>query len=261
MEACSSRSIESDNSKNLIRLQEWSRSQGYKLSERHAYIFYHSCYFEQDKTRDCIKTFFAIRSSTPELFSNRNSARPELQKALTLLNFAVFPVHDPSGYRILFHRLCNFEPSKYVFSDGMKLLMMMVDGCIHLEGPVPGYVMLFDMKGVQSGHLARLNLSLLRKFFQYIQEGMPIRLHAIHIVNVVPLMGKIMGLTKPFMKKELLSLLHLHPVAEDYSALYKFIPKSCLPIDYGGELPNIDELHKFHMKWLSSLNSNFFVED
>lgn len=62
-----------------------------------------------------------------------------------------------------------YEANKYTFNDGVKLLFMAVDACLEVEGTVPGYIFLFDMKGVKIAHLARLSLSFLRKFFQYIQ--------------------------------------------------------------------------------------------
>ncbi|XP_049771502.1 alpha-tocopherol transfer protein-like isoform X1 [Schistocerca cancellata] len=245
------------NASDIQSLRKWAAAERYLLTEHQLRIFYHSCYFNVERTKKCINVYFSIRSGTPELFANRDIRRPELQMALSALNYAVLPVCDPAGHTIMLHSLCNYEPSRYVFSDGIKLLLMMIDACVHSDGMSPGYVMLFDMKGVQSGHLTKLNISLLRKFFQYIQEGMPIRLHAIHIVNVVPIMGRIMSLTKPFMKKELLSLLHLHPAADGYDSLYEFIPRNCLPRDYGGVLDCVEDLHADHVKRLAALQSLF----
>lgn len=64
-------------------------------------------------------------------------------------------------------RIC--DASKYVFVDGVKLLAMAIDACNFVEGTLPGYVFLFDMKGVKLAHLTRLNLSQLKKFFSYVQ--------------------------------------------------------------------------------------------
>lgn len=44
-------------------------------------------------------------------------------------------------------------------------------------------------------------------------------------------MDKILALMNPFMKKELLSILHLHNTLDDF---YKFVPKEILPKDHNG---------------------------
>lgn len=92
-------------------------------------------------------------------------------KRLYLLcrEYGVFPVRDPNGYQIIFHRLKIFDASKYVFTDGVKLLSMAIDAALHVEGTAPGYIFLFDMRGVKLTHLTRLSLSALRKFFLYVQ--------------------------------------------------------------------------------------------
>lgn len=83
--------------------------------------------------------------------------------------YGIFPVRGPNGYQIIFHRLRLYDASKYVFTDGVKCLAMCIDACLHVEGTVPGYVFLFDMKGVKLTHLTRLSLSALKKFFLYVQ--------------------------------------------------------------------------------------------
>lgn len=90
-----------------------------------------------------------------------------------------------------------------MFNDGIKLLLMSVDVNLNANGCSPGYVFLFDMHGVTLGHLTRLSVNSIRKFLEYLQEAMPVRLKAIHVVNVVWFMDKIIALMRPFMKREL----------------------------------------------------------
>lgn len=54
--------------------------------------------------------------------------------------------------------------------------------------------------------------------------------------------------------------MHLHH-GRDYDVLHQnFIPKSCLPSDFGGELQSAEELHKQHSKEFVKLR-NYFVQD
>ena len=79
------------------------------------------------------------------------------------------PKLTPTGNQIIFDRLAQFEPSKYVFADVCKAVIMSIEAAIYLSGPQQGYYIMFDMTGVRLGHLSRLNLRLLNKFFTYIQ--------------------------------------------------------------------------------------------
>lgn len=67
---------------------------------------------------------------------------------------------------------------------------------------------------------------------------------------------------KPFVSATFLSKIHWHTAEMDYEKFYEeFIPKSCLPSDYGGDLDSVEELHKKHKEVLMSLNEYFQLEE
>jgi hypothetical protein len=119
------------------------------------------------------------------------------------------PKPDKDGNQIIFHGLCDTNSSHYLFSDAVKLLLMTIDASLYNVGCVNGHIFLFDMRGVKITHLTRLSLLGIRKFFEYIQEGMPVRLKAIHVLNCVWFIDKVLALLKPFMKKELMDIVSL----------------------------------------------------
>lgn len=116
------------------------------------------------------------------------------------------PRPDRQGNRIIFHGLSDTNPSRYVFNEAVKLLLMTMDASLYAEGCAPGHIFLFDMRGVRIGHLTRLSVHGIRRFFEYIQEAMPVRLKAIHVINCVWFVDKVIALVKPFMKKELMDI-------------------------------------------------------
>ena len=59
------------------------------------------------------------------------------------------------------------------------------------------------MKNFATGHLLRNNLRLMKKFFTYVQEGMPIKIHEIHVFNTAKIFNLVMALITPFMSAEL----------------------------------------------------------
>ncbi|KAL2715238.1 alpha-tocopherol transfer protein-like isoform X2 [Vespula squamosa] len=244
----------------LEKLEEWIQQRNLSdVPREQLAIFAHSCYFQMDATLRCMETYYRIRTNAPEFFSNRDIKLENLQCSLKVLEFVMLPVPDPNGYSIIVHRLADTRASKYFLNDAIKLMMMTVDENLYIDGCCPGYVFLFDMAGVNIAHLTRISIGSIRKFFEYVQEGMPIRLKVIHIINVVGFMDKILSIMKPFMNSEILEMLHLH--TGDVSEIYKYIPPKCLPEDYGGELDCIEVLHGEHIRKLEQLRDYFLEEE
>ncbi|KAK2576278.1 hypothetical protein KPH14_005644 [Odynerus spinipes] len=243
----------------LAKLEEWTKERGLcGIPQEQLAIFAQSCYFESDAILRCMDTYYRMRTTVPEFFSNRDSRLEYLQHSLKMLEFVALPVPDPNGNRIIFHRLADTKSSQYMLNDSIKLLLMTVDANLYTEGCSPGYIFLFDMSGVNMGHLTRVSINSIRKFFEYIQEGMPVRLKGIHVLNVVWFMDKVLAIIKPFMKSELLEMLHLY--TGDVSEIYEHIPPRCLPKDFGGELDYVRVLHEANSRKLEQLKDYFLEE-
>lgn len=74
------------------------------------------------------------------------------------------------------------------------------------QGPRPGLICLFDMNNVGLSHLLRVKIGTIRKFFHYLQEGLPAKLKAIHVLNAVSFFDKVLYIIKPFMNAEILNM-------------------------------------------------------
>ncbi|XP_024870210.1 alpha-tocopherol transfer protein-like isoform X1 [Temnothorax curvispinosus] len=244
----------------LEDLQKWAKERGLpRIPDEQLALFAHSCYFDVEATKRCMNVYYRMRATVPEFFSDRDPSLDYLQRSLKALEFVMLPKPDKNGNRIIFHRLADSRPSKYVFNDGVKLLMMSVDASLYRNGCSAGYIFLFDMAGVRLGHLTRLSINSIRKFFEYLQEGMPVRLKAMHVLNAVWFMDKVLALIRPFMKRELYEMLHLY--TGDVSDVYPHVPPECLPKDFGGELDCVANLHKAHCMKLDQLQKYFREEE
>lgn len=107
------------------------------------------------------------------------------------------------GYTIFLGKLIDFEPSNYVYNHNMKFMNMAMDLWLYSTGTTKGHILLFDVQKVTLGYAARLSPMGLKKFLYYLQEGMPVRLKGLHFMNTTAAMDVILGMMKPFMKKEL----------------------------------------------------------
>ncbi|XP_011646402.1 alpha-tocopherol transfer protein-like [Pogonomyrmex barbatus] len=240
-------------------LQKWAKDRGLpRIPEEQLALFAHSCYFDMDATKQCMNVYYRMRTTVPEFFKDRDISLDYLRHSLKALEFVMLPKPDPNGNKILFHRVADTRPSQYVFNDGVKLLLMSIDASLYTDGCSPGYIFLFDMDGIRLGHLTKLTINSLRRFFEYLQEGMPVRLKGIHVLNAVWFMDKVLALIRPLMKRELYEMLHLY--TGDVSDVYPHIPPECLPKDFGGELDCVASLHKAHSMKLDQLQ-NYFREE
>lgn len=120
------------------------------------------------------------------------------------------------GYRVIYSRLTDLEPSHFVYNDMMKLYNMIMDLFIVHEGAYKGHIILMDMQGLLISHAGRLSPLGIKKYLYYLQEALPVRLKGLHFMNSVPVMDIILSMMKPFMKKELMDVvssnLHLHTI-------------------------------------------------
>lgn len=81
----------------------------------------------------------------------------------------------------MLYRFTKFNPSKIIFGDALKAFTMFNDAQISLDGPIPGYIVIFDMKGIKFSHVSVVEFGLLRKYMAYIQ----VRPHIIFIFNSI----------------------------------------------------------------------------
>lgn len=62
--------------------------------------------------------------------------------------------------------------------------------------------MLVDLKGTGLGHLACPSIKSIQMALKLIQECAPLKLKAVHVLNVVPFIGMMIAMVKPFMRTE-----------------------------------------------------------
>ncbi|ETN60609.1 phosphatidylinositol transfer protein [Anopheles darlingi] len=231
------------------------------ITDKQLACFLDACDKNIDETRKVLKIYYDARKNAPELFNNRDPLSAPVQQCFQNQDYFPLPT-TPSGYSVIFHRLKNPKASNYVFDEAIKTYFMTIDSCLYEQGPRPGIIFLFDMKNVGLMHLTRINLSSVRKFFSYLQEGLPAKLKAIHVVNVVSFFDKILYIIKPFIHAEILNMLYLHTSNANFEKFYEeWIPKQCLPSDLGGDLKSVDELHQEHLAEFEKQRPFFLAEE
>ncbi|EFN70141.1 Alpha-tocopherol transfer protein-like [Camponotus floridanus] len=222
-------------------------------------LFLHSNYYHLEMTKQTIDNFYTSRTHLPEIFSNRDPIGwKELRKAFTVL--AVMPLEQKTkeGYIMTFAKLLNPDPNKFDYLECMKYFFMMCEVQNIIKGTSEGQIIIFDPSGLSIGHIIHINLMIVKKIVYYIQEAIPVRLKAIHILNTMPIIDTLLNMIKPFLKAELLQLIHFHSSLE---TMQEFVPIEALPNQYGGKARSIEEIAAKNIKLLEEFREWFQYDE
>ncbi|KAL0267235.1 UNVERIFIED_CONTAM: hypothetical protein PYX00_009569 [Menopon gallinae] len=221
----------------IASVQEWLKKQPHlpQLNDEEVLTFLHSCYYSAEKAKETIDNYFTFRTQAPEMFANRDPKK-NLSNAFRTAYFILMPEECKSydNNIIVILRLRDTDPAHANFPLEVKACLALLDFLIARFPLCNGLEVIMDMDGLTLTHILKLDLSILRKFMAYVQEALPIRLKAVHILNTFPLINQIMAIMRPLIKADLFSLLHFHTTADFDSFCEKYVPQDYLPEEYGG---------------------------
>lgn len=126
---------------------------------------------------------------------------------LTLIyrRLATMPTRTEQNYAVHYFKVHDPDYTKFDIVANIKLTLMLLEVTLEKDPP-DGLVVVLDMDNIGLMHVTKLKLGFLRLFFEFLQEGMPLKLKQIHIFNTSFVYDKILALIKILMKKELAQL-------------------------------------------------------
>ncbi|XP_026473070.1 alpha-tocopherol transfer protein-like [Ctenocephalides felis] len=242
----------------LKELREWLSKQRYlpNVTDLELILFLHAKQFDVQAAKVMLNEHYTVRTHLPNIFGNRDLTDKQLARALEVVSFASIP--SANGERVIISRLRDVEPARYSLVNAIRAFFLVQDLDHLRNGTAKGHRIVFDMTGMVMGHLTRMSPVVLHKFIYYLQEVFPGRLRGIHYINIVPYVDVLMSLMRPFIKKQLLEILHFH---KELDLLYKYIPRKYLPRNYGGEGPSMNEFHEITLTDLYKHKSVFAEEE
>ncbi|XP_076182359.1 alpha-tocopherol transfer protein-like [Ptiloglossa arizonensis] len=242
-------------------LREWCDKQQHlpKVTDLHLILFLHSNYYSMEAAKNTAESFFTIRSHVPEFFSIRDPlGSKELRQALNVAAITGLSGLSKQGHKVLFGKLVDPDPSHYSFEDVTKSFFMVSDLVGLKTGTCEGYIFIGDSANVSLGHVGRISPMGMKKLVMYVQEAIPVRLKGIHFINTPPVMDVIMNMAKPFMKKELWNMMHLH---SSLKTLEEFVSLDILPNEVGGKAGSISKIQEDQIKEIDSKREWFIEEE
>lgn len=158
--------------------------------------FLFSCFYDVEKTKKCIYTCLRIKSTSPEIYCNRDISDPDLQKVLShksvehwllknlqelkltnAYHFCSFcstiftiPVLTPEKhYRITFLRVDSTNTTDFDFNKIIKIFFMAYDAELYLRGTARGHIIVFDFKNIGWRQIMKTSLDTWKKLIQLTQ--------------------------------------------------------------------------------------------
>ncbi|XP_057168491.1 alpha-tocopherol transfer protein-like isoform X2 [Ursus arctos] len=159
--------------------------------------------FDYDRALQLLVNYHSCRRSWPEVFNN---LKPSALKDVLASGFlTVLPHTDPRGCHILCMRPDRWIPSNYPITENIRAIYLTLEKLIQSEET---------------------------------QDGFPIRIKAVHVVNEPRIFKGIFAIIKPFLKEKIANRFFLH--GSDLNSLHTSLPRSILPKEYGGTAGELD---------------------
>lgn len=203
-----------------------------------------------------IKRYYHFKVKHTDIYSG---LKPSKEANIFQSNIlVVFPQRDQLGRRILVIELGSMRcitpppPSSHIliqwffFSEKWKHKEVSLDevfkGCvifleaamIEPETQVHGAVVIFDMDGLSLQQTWQFTPQFAKRIVDWLQDAVPLRIKAIHIVNQPKIFQVVFALFKPFLREKLRNRIYFH--GTDRQSLHNHMSPKCLPANYGGTL-------------------------
>jgi len=249
----------------LKHIRDWLEKQNHlsaRTDDQTLIGFLRGCKYSLQQTKDKIENYYSVRSMIPEFFENRDPFLPEIQEVLRSNIIIPLPkTLDEAGPRILLYTHKPANPEAMSFSNILKVYFMTMDILMAEDDNcmVAGFMKIADFKGFPLHHLKQVTPTLLHKFALCSAGVYPIRNKGVHNLNVPGVFEKLYEIGKRFVSEKIAKRVFLY-TEETATNVYKSIPKSVLPKEYGGDGDSINELGAAWKKKVESYRE-WFLED
>ncbi|GJQ86159.1 hypothetical protein Trydic_g13439 [Trypoxylus dichotomus] len=231
----------------LEHIKEWLRKQPHlnpRMDDQFILTYLRGCKFSLERTKMKLDALYTLKPMLSEFFSNRNPFDDDIQYLLKIgVILPLTKIANRESPRIMLLRPGEADPSKTKLETFFKLNLMVMDILLNEADDyiICGLVLFLDMTGMSMGHMAQANPSTIKKSMTYFQQCQPNRAKELHFFNIPSFFDTLLGIIKPFMNEKYKQRIYAHNTSR-IEDMYKYIPKSILPTEYGGEAGPIQNL-------------------
>ncbi|XP_045465375.1 retinol-binding protein pinta-like isoform X3 [Harmonia axyridis] len=219
--------------------------------------FLRACKYDMEKCKRKLQAHFYIRHEFPLVYSNLNPRSEELTTFPKYGNALFLPNLTPAGERLFFLGMNpDIDPDMIDFNAYCKFGYMCYDLVLREQFPITGDIILMDGTGFTMKLFLRCINTAVKDSIEIAYKGYLIRLKSIYIVNAPAAVDKMVATWKLFLTEKIRNRV---VVSKNSDILTKKFPLHCLPQEYGGTLPKINQLTR---QWHESLikNEKWFLD-
>ncbi|KAL1124739.1 hypothetical protein AAG570_001362, partial [Ranatra chinensis] len=161
---------------------------------------------------------------------------------------SALPYRDQHGRRILIAEVGKkWNVREVSLTEIARGVMLIVDAAImEPKTQISGAIVIIDFEGLSIQHVWQFSPSVAKIILEWVQECLPCRLKAVHIINQPYLFNMLFAIFKPFIDEKLRNRIFFH--GSNTSSLLQHVDAKSIPMKYGGDM-KIDtdhgpELHK-----------------
>ncbi|XP_050519749.1 alpha-tocopherol transfer protein-like isoform X1 [Daktulosphaira vitifoliae] len=192
-----------------------------------------------ERTKESLNGYFCCRATMNEFFGVRDPLGDDIQTAMRKTWFGFCNNLTDEGYQVLVVKnMTDVDvPGRYL-DYWVKYYYMSMDLNFKTIS-VKGVIIIYDMSIANKNEiLTQMTPTFLRNSLDA-SSYFPYKLIQVHFVNAPSYSTTIFNLLKTLVTKKIQSRIFMH---QDPANLLKYIPKHCIPSDYGGEEKSIKEL-------------------
>lgn len=195
--------------------------------------------FYPESAFELIKRYYAFKIKHHEIYQGlKPSNEGNVFKANIL---SVFPNRDQLGRRILLLELGKKWNHKEVTLDEVfkGVVLFLEAAMLEPETQVNGAVVIFDMDGLSLQQAWQFTPPFAKRIVDWLQDSVPLRIKAIHVINQPKVFNMVFALFKPFLREKLRNRIIFH--GTDRDSLHSHMAPKCLPKEYDGtiDLPRV----------------------
>lgn len=221
---------------NIRIIKQWILKQPHlcaRTDDQKILTYLRGCKFSIEKTKQKIDHYYRLRTIAPEMYANRDPSSPEIKEFLDKGIFLPLEtnVKGPQSFLI---RL-GIEGTHHIPLISMAKFGIMICDIVLNEDDyiVLGQNVIYDLKGMKLSRLVEVTINDIKNLLS-LRHGLPVRIKSVIILNAPPAAYHLIEIIKVLLGEKLGNMVRACPEGH-LEELYKHVPISIIPKEYGGD--------------------------